>query len=288
MAPAASFRAGLVQMCSGRDVERNLADASALIREAAVGGANYVQTPEFTTLMEMSSARLFAATRPEQGNPAVAHFSALARELGIWLHIGSMGVLLDSGKIANRSLLFDATGAVVGRYDKIHMFDAVLPGGESYRESKNFEAGSKGVAAQSPWGMLGLTVCYDLRFPGLYRALAKAGAIILTVPSAFTRQTGEAHWHTLLRARAIETGSYVLAAAQGGNHESGRETFGHSLAIAPWGEIMAEGGIQPSVIFVDIDCEKVAEARRRMPSLEHDRPFDIVRAGCQEEVATAL
>lgn len=273
-----SFRAGLVQMCTGRDVERNVADASALIREAAGKGAQYVQTPEITTLMETERVRLFAAVRPEEGNPAIARFAELAGELRIWLHIGSMAVLLGNGKIANRSLLFSPDGTVAARFDKLHMFDVELPGGESYRESKHYQAGSAGVVAELPWGMLGLTVCYDLRFPHLYRALAQAGADFLAVPSAFTRQTGAAHWHVLVRARAIENGCFVLAAAQAGRHESGRETYGHSLIVAPWGEVIAEAGAEIGVIVADIDPAEVAKARARIPSLRHDRPFEISRA----------
>jgi predicted amidohydrolase len=273
-----SFRAGLVQMCAGRDVERNLADATQLIREAAGRGARYVQTPEITTLMEMDRARLFAAISPEEGNPAVARFSALAKDLGIWLHVGSMAVLLASGKIANRSFLFAPDGAIAARFDKLHMFDVELPGGESYRESRNYEAGRAGVLADLPWGTLGLTVCYDLRFPHLYRALAKAGADFLAIPSAFTRQTGEAHWHVLNRARAIENGAFVLAAAQAGNHESGRETYGHSLIVSPWGDVIAEADAQVGVVVAEIKPHEVQKARQRIPSLRHDRPFEIDRA----------
>ena len=273
-----TFRAGLVQMCSGRDVDKNVADASALIVEAARQGAQYVQTPEVTTLIETDRARLFAAVRPEDGNTAVARFSALARELGIWLHIGSMSVLLGTGRIANRSFLFAPDGAIEARFDKIHMFDVELPGGESYRESKNYQAGNTGVLAELPWGTLGLTVCYDLRFPHLYRALAQAGADFLAIPSAFTRKTGEAHWQVLLRARAIENGCFVLAAAQGGRHESGRETYGHSMIVSPWGDIVAEADVHPTVIVADIKSSDVQEARSRIPSLQHDRPFQVSRA----------
>jgi deaminated glutathione amidase len=273
-----SFRAALVQMCTGRDVERNLADATQLIREAVRQGAQYVQTPEITTLMEMERGRLLAAIRPEEGNPAVARFAGLAQELGIWLHVGSMAVLLGNGKIANRSLLFGPGGAIQARFDKLHMFDVELPGGESYRESRSYQAGSTGVLADLPWGSLGLTVCYDLRFPHLYRALAKAGADFLAIPSAFTRQTGEAHWHVLVRARAIENGCFVLAAAQAGHHESGRETYGHSLIVSPWGDVMAEADAQVGVIIAEIRPEEVEKARRRIPSLQHDRPFEIGRA----------
>jgi predicted amidohydrolase len=276
---ANGFRVGLVQMCTGRDMEKNLADASGLVREAAAQGAQYVQTPEITTLMEMERARLFAAIRPEQGNPAVTHFSALARELGIWLHIGSMAVLLGNGKIANRSLLFTPGGEIEARFDKIHMFDVELPGGETYRESKNYQAGDSAVLADLPWGALGLTVCYDLRFPHIYRALAQGGAGFLAIPSAFTRRTGEAHWHVLLRARAIENGCFVFAAAQAGDHESGRATYGHSLVVSPWGEILAEAdGIHPMVIVADVKSSDVEEARQRIPSLQHDRPFQVQRA----------
>jgi predicted amidohydrolase len=274
----ATFRAGLVQMCTGRDVERNLADAEALIRRAAAQGADYVQTPEITTLMELERQRLFAAVAPEEGNPAVARFAALARELALWLHVGSMAVLAPGGRIANRSLLFAPGGEIAARFDKIHMFDVELPGGESYRESRNYQPGNAGVLAELPWGTLGLTVCYDLRFPHLYRALAKAGADFLAIPSAFTRQTGAAHWHVLIRARAIENGSFVFAAAQAGRHQSGRETYGHSLIVAPWGEILAEAGEEPCAIVADIDPAEVAEARARIPSLQGDRPFGIGRA----------
>jgi predicted amidohydrolase len=273
---APRLKVGLVQMRTGRDVEKNLIEASALIREAAMGGALYVQTPEVTTLMEFDRARLFVETRPEDGNPALAHFRALARELGIWLHIGSMGILVKPDKIANRAFLIDPNGRIVARYDKIHMFDVQLPGGESYRESRNFEPGCHAVLADLPWGPLGLTICYDLRFPHLYRTLAKAGARFIAIPAAFTIPTGEAHWHTLLRARAIETQCFVLAAAQGGKHENGRGTYGHSLIVGPWGEIVAEAGTDPCVLVAELDLRAIDEARSRVPSLEHDRPFELI------------
>ena len=274
-----NFRAGLVQMCSGRSIEANVQEATRMIREAAAGGAQYVQTPEVTTQMERDRAKLFVETRPEEGNPSIAHFRALARELKIWLHIGSMGVAVGGEQLANRSLLIGPTGAIAGRYDKIHMFDVTLPNGENYRESRNFRPGTEAVVAELPWGKLGMTVCYDLRFPALYRALAQAGAQMLAIPSAFTKPTGLAHWHTLMRARAIETGCYVMAAAQSGSHENGRETFGHSLVVAPWGEIVAEAGLATGVLFADIDLAKVAEARGQVPSLGHDRVFTVVHAG---------
>ncbi|HEU0059561.1 MAG TPA: carbon-nitrogen hydrolase family protein [Hyphomicrobiaceae bacterium] len=278
----ATVRVGLVQMCTGRDVERNLRQASELVREAVGRGAHYVQTPEVTSLMEMERARLFAAVQPEAGNRAVGVFSDLALELKVWLHIGSMPILLADDKIANRSFLFAPNGTIVARFDKIHMFDVALPNGETYRESKNYQAGRQGVLAQLPWGVLGLTVCYDLRFPQLYRALAQAGADFFAIPSAFTRPTGEAHWSVLMRARAIENGCFVLAAAQAGKHESGRETYGHSLIVSPWGEIVAEGGVHTSVIVADLNCAEVTEARRRIPSLQHDRPFQVATLALAE------
>ena len=276
-----TLRVGLVTMCASRDEAENVADATKLVREAAALGATYIQTPEFTTLMEMQSAKLFAATKPEENNASLAHFQSLARELGIWLHIGSMGVLVQATKIANRSFLISPDGAIVARYDKIHMFDAALGGGENFRESKNFAPGAEAVVVELPQTTLGLSVCYDLRFPGLYRALAKGGAQLLAVPSAFARQTGEVHWHPLLKARAIESGAYILASAQAGKHACGRETYGHSIIISPWGEVIAEGGVEPSVTVADIELGKVAEARGRIPSLEHDRLFEIVRANAK-------
>lgn len=274
-----TFRAALVQMCAGPDVAKNVADASVLIREAAKGGAHYVQTPENTTYMDHGREKLFAVTQPEAGNAALEAFRALARELNIWLHIGSMAVRVSSDKIANRSYVLAPDGTIAARYDKIHLFDVDLAGGESYRESASYEGGRQGVIVDLPWGGLGLTICYDLRFPQLHRALAQAGATFLAVPAAFTKVTGEAHWHTLLRARAIEAQCYVFAAAQGGRHEHGRETFGHSLIISPWGDILAEGGVHPAVIFADIDGQNVEEVRQRIPSLRHDRPFAVIRAG---------
>ena len=272
-----TFRAGLVQMCSGRTIADNVQEATRLIREAKAGGAEYIQTPEVTTQMERDRDKLLVETLPEDGNPSLAHFRTLARELKIWLHIGSMAVAVGGGQLANRALLIGPTGAVAARYDKIHMFDVQLPNGEHYRESRNFKPGAEAVIADLPWGKLGLSICYDLRFAALYRTLAQAGAQILAIPSAFTKPTGRAHWHTLMRARAIETGCFVLAAAQAGKHENGRETFGHSLVVSPWGEIIAEAGIEPGVVFADIDLAKVGEARAQVPSLQHDRTF-VLRA----------
>jgi predicted amidohydrolase len=287
MADARTFRVGLVQMCSGRDVDKNVVSATDLVREAARGGAHYVQTPEMTTLMELDRSRLLAAVRSENDTAALAHFQGLARELAIWLHIGSMPVLHESGKLANRSYLISPEGGIAARYDKIHMFDVDLGGGESYTESANYEPGRHAVLADLPWGPIGLTICYDLRFPPLYRSLARAGAKFLAVPAAFTRPTGLAHWHTLLRARAIESQAFVFAAAQGGMHENGRETFGHSLVISPWGEVLGEGDVHPAVIFADVELQLLEDVRRRVPSLKHDRAFDVVHAGQETSKAVS-
>ena len=273
---ASSFRVGLIQMRSGRSPQANTDAAAKLIGEAKNRGAEYVLTPEMTNIMETGRERFFASIVPEEQDAALMTFRELARTLGIFVHVGSLAVKVSADKAANRSFLIDRHGEVAARYDKIHMFDVDLASGESYRESRNYRAGELAVLADLPWGRLGLTICYDLRFPALYRALAEAGASFLSIPSAFTRQTGEAHWHVLLRARAIETGCFVFAAAQGGTHENGRETFGHSLAIDPWGRVLAEGGVEPAVVLADIDLAEIAGARARIPSLQHGRRFEIL------------
>jgi len=267
------LRAGLVQLRSGRDMARNLADAADLIRQAACQGAVLVATPEMTNIIEPDRPRLRGLAKVQSEDGSVACYAALAAELGIWLNIGSLALMGDGGMLINRSLLFDPAGTLRAHYDKIHLFDVDLPTGESLRESHAYAGGGSAVVVDAAGCRLGLTICYDVRFPGLYRALAQAGAEVIAVPSAFTVPTGEAHWHVLLRARAIETGSFVLAAAQAGRHESGRETYGHSLAVAPWGEVLAEAGQDPCAIVVDLDLAQVAAARRRIPALSHDRPF---------------
>jgi deaminated glutathione amidase len=284
MSGAPRFRAGLVQLRSGRSVKPNLDKAEELIRRAAKGGAIYVQTPENTGLMELSPALVLEAAESEDKSVGLAHFRALARELGIFLHVGSLAIKLDPSRVANRSYVIDPHGNVAARYDKLHMFDVDLPGGESYRESQFFKPGGKAVVADLPFGRLGLSICYDLRFPALYRALASAGAGLIAVPSAFTKQTGEAHWRVLIRARAIETGAFVLAATQGGLHENGRATYGHSLIVSPWGEVLAEGGEEPGVVFADIDLAASAEARARIPALKHGRSFEVEIADGTGEV----
>lgn len=268
------FMAACVQLRAGRNVAANIEAAEDLVRQAAEAGATFVATPENTSLMEAERALLFEKAKPEDEDEALRALRAVAREKKIWLLIGSLPIRVAEDKLANRSFLVSPEGRIAARYDKIHMFDVDLAGGESYRESRNFAAGESAVTADLPWGRLGLSICYDLRFPQLYRALAHEGARFLTVPSAFTRQTGEAHWHVLLRARAIENGSFVFAPAQGGRHENGRETFGHSLIVAPWGEIIAEAGTEPGIVTAIVDPAKIEEARGRVPSLKHDRSFD--------------
>ncbi|MDR3420513.1 MAG: carbon-nitrogen hydrolase family protein [Xanthobacteraceae bacterium] len=276
-APTSSvFKVGLVQMRSGVDPQANLAAALAAIEEAAGAGAAYVLTPEMTNIMEVKRERLFAAIAEEELDPTLAALREAARKFSIYIHIGSLAVKVLPDKAVNRSFLIDRRGSVVARYDKIHMFDVDLANGESYRESRNYRPGDLAVVADLPWGRLGITVCYDLRFPALYRALAEAGASFFSIPSAFTRQTGEAHWHVLIRARAIENGCFVFAAAQGGKHENGRETFGHSLVVDPWGQILAEGGTEPGLILADVDPAQVAAARSRIPSLHHGRRFEVI------------
>jgi deaminated glutathione amidase len=235
-----------------------------------------VQTPEMTNIMEVKRERLFTVITEEDADTSLATFRELARSLAIYVHVGSLAVKVSPDRAANRGFLIDPRGEIAARYDKIHMFDVDLANGESYRESRTYRAGELAVLSDLPWGRLGLSVCYDLRFPALYRALAEAGATFLAIPSAFTQQTGEAHWHALMRARAIENGSFVFAAAQGGKHENGRETYGHSLIVDPWGAILAEGGTEPGVIMAEIDPAEVARARARIPSLQHGRRFEIV------------
>ena len=270
------FKVGLVQMRSGVDPQANLATALVAIEEAARAGAAYVLTPEMTNIMEVKRERLFASIADEELDPTLAALREAARKFSIYVHIGSLAVKVLPDKAVNRSFLIDRRGNVIARYDKIHMFDVDLANGESYRESRNYRPGDLAVVADLPWGRLGITVCYDLRFPALYRALAEAGASFFSIPSAFTRQTGEAHWHALIRARAIENGCFVFAAAQGGKHENGRETFGHSLVVDPWGQILAEGGTEPGLILADIDPAQVAAARSRIPSLHHGRRFEVI------------
>jgi len=273
---AATFRVALIQMRSGRSPTANLDAAAKLIGEAKAGGADYVQTPEMTNILEARRDALMTAIKPQHDDPSLAAFRDLARQHRLWLHIGSLALKTSPDRAVNRGFLIDQQGEIAAHYDKIHMFDVDLPNGETYRESRTYTPGEDAVTANLPWGRLGLTICYDLRFPALYRALAETGSIFLAIPSAFTKQTGEAHWHVLNRARAIENGCFVFAAAQGGSHENGRDTFGHSLIVDPWGRVLAEGDVDPTVVIAEIDPAAVAAARARIPSLQHGRRFEIV------------
>ena len=275
-AAAATFRVALIQMRSGRTPAANLDAATKLIGEAKAAGADYVQTPEMTNILEAKRDALMAAIMPEHEDRSLAAFRDLARQHQLWLHIGSLALKISPDRAVNRGFLIDPRGEIAARYDKIHMFDVDLANGESYRESCSYVSGEHAVTANLPWGRLGLTICYDLRFPSLYRALAEAGSMFLAIPSSFTKQTGEAHWHVLNRARAIENGCYVFAAAQGGHHENGRDTFGHSLVIDPWGRVLAEGDVEPGVVIAEVDPAEVAAARARIPSLQHGRRFEII------------
>jgi predicted amidohydrolase len=270
-----TFRVGLLQMRASRTPAVNVDAVAKLVAAAKAGGADYVQTPEMTNIMETRRDALFAALAEEAQDRSLAVFRDLARTHALWLHIGSLAVKVSPDRAANRAVVIDPKGEIAARYDKIHMFDVDLSGGESYRESRSYRAGEQAVVVDLPWGRLGLSICYDLRFPALYRALAEAGAGYLAIPSAFTRQTGEAHWQVLMRARAIETGSFVFAAAQAGLHESGRETYGHSIVVDPWGRVLAEGDAEPGIVFAEIDPAEIAAARSRIPSLQHGRRFEI-------------
>ncbi len=274
-----NFKVACVQLRAGNDVAANIKTVTDFIREAAAKGADYIITPETSHLMEMNPKRLFANTAFEHEEAAIQSFADLAAELGIWLHIGSLAIKLSDTKVANRAYVFTPQGKIAATYDKLHMFDVDLSGGESYRESKNYQPGDKAVMVDMPWGRVGLTICYDLRFPHLYRAMAQNGAGYLTVPAAFTKNTGKDHWHILLQARAIENGCFVFAPSQGGTHENGRETYGHSLIISPWGDILAQADEEPGVIMADIDPALIAEARTRIPALQHDRQFELVHNG---------
>ncbi len=267
------FRAACIQLRCGEDVAENLRVATDLIRDAHAAGAEFIATPENTSFMAADAGAKLQIARVEREDVSLGAFCTLAKELGIWLLVGSLAIKVSETKTANRSYLIGRGGNVAARYDKIHLFDVSLPGGEIYRESNTVAPGSQAIVAELPWARIGLSVCYDLRFPQLYRNLTKAGAEILSIPSAFTETTGKAHWHVLLRARAIENGCFVIAPAQGGRHANGRSTYGHSLIVDPWGNILAEAGTDSGFISADIDVEQAHIFRTRVPSLQHDRPF---------------
>jgi predicted amidohydrolase len=263
-------------MNSGTEPGPNLDALAALAKEAAAQGAVYALSPEVTVVFAESRDGLRAVAGPWENNPAIARCAEIARETGLWLHLGSLAVALPDGRFANRSVLFQPDGVVAATYDKIHLFDATLPGVREYRESATYAGGDRAVVTEAAGLRLGLTVCYDVRFPVLHRALAEAGAELIAVPAAFTVPTGAAHWEVLLRARAIETGSFVIAAAQAGEHENGRATYGHSMIVDPWGKILGKlGGEGAGVLVAEIDPKAVAEARGRIPALANARTFSL-------------
>ena len=278
------MRVACLQMRSTTDLAENLATLEQMAGEAAAQGATYIQSPEMTSLIEKNPKRLLANSEADKGqNQVISLVQNLAKRYNIWLHIGSIAVRTDADKAANRGLLFSPDGTRVATYDKIHMFDVDLPNNESWRESALYQAGTEAVTARCEGFNLGMSICYDLRFPHLYRALSKAGANILSSPAAFTKQTGEAHWHTLLCARAIENGAFMIAAAQGGTHEDGRTTYGHSMIINPWGKIIAElDHDNPDILVCDIDLNEVSQARARIPALSNNQQFAITD-GQQEQ-----
>ena len=271
---AGTFRVACIHNCAEREMAPSIAALTTLIRAAARDGAELIQLPEMAAMLEPRNELVLQKAKPEADDPGLAACRALAAECGAWVLIGSL-LIKEPGanKVVNRSYLLDDNGAIVARYDKLHLFDVDLPSGEQYRESATVKAGDRAVLAPSPWGLIGLSVCYDLRFASLYRALAQGGASYLSIPAAFTYTTGRAHWHVLVRARAIETGSYVFAANQGGIHAEGRRTWGHALIVNPWGEVLADSGERAGHIIADIDPAKVAEARAMIPALKHDRRF---------------
>jgi len=269
-----TVRIGVVQMRSGVDPAANMDAAEAAIRAAADQGAALILTPEATHLVQRDDVKMIAAVRAPDAEPALTRFADLARELNVWLIIGSLMMRADGERVANRTHVFAPNGELAATYDKIHLFDVQLGSGETYKESKRVQPGGQAVVVDTPWGGVGLTICYDVRFAHLYRVLAQAGARILTVPAAFTVPTGGAHWETLLRARAIETGAFVLAAAQGGEHEDGRRTWGRSLVVDPWGAVVAKlDDDNPGVLMADLDLSAVDAARAKIPALGHDREF---------------
>jgi predicted amidohydrolase len=269
---ANSVKVACVQTTSSTSIDENLTTSCELVRAAAADGAALITLPEVVNLCQRRGALAKEAVSLEGDDAGLLAYRALASELDVWILVGSLALKLgDDDRLANRSFLIDPAGQVVARYDKIHMFDVNLADGNTFRESETYRPGTESALAQTPWGPLGLTICYDVRFPYLYRALAQAGAGIITVPSAFTRRTGEAHWHVLMRSRAIETGAFIVAPAQCGDHEDGRKSYGHSLIVDPWGEVVADGGTEIGVVSAELDLEKIIEARSMIPSLTHDR-----------------
>lgn len=273
-----SLRVGLVQFTAGDDPAANTNALLGFINEAADGGAQFVLTPEVSNIISSSRSHQMSVLHQQEDDPTLKALSALAKARQIWLLIGSLALKSGGERFFNRSFLISPEGKTTAHYDKIHMFDVALGGGESYRESAQFQPGNRAVLADTDIGKIGLTICYDLRFPQLHRTLAQAGAQILTVPAAFTVPTGKAHWHTLLKARAIETGCFILAPAAVGQHSPKRATYGHSLVVSPWGEVLADAGTAEGVTFATLDLNLVKEARAKIPALTHDREFTLVHA----------
>jgi predicted amidohydrolase len=278
------FTVGCVQVNPGEDRQANIERAVEGVKEAARRGATLVVLPEYVAFLHASGGAMRSQALPEADDPALPQFRQLAREHGIFILVGSLALAREDGKLANRSFMISDEGEIIARYDKLHMFDATLPGGRVIQESSAYEPGNRAVVARTPWAQVGMSVCYDLRFPVLYRALSQAGAEVLVVPSAFTKATGTLHWKALLQARAIENGAYVVAAATCGSHPGGHQTFGHAMIIDPNGQVLAEAGDAPEVICATIDIDAVAAARQRIPSLTHDRAFQLEHAElCKEQ-----
>ncbi len=281
-----SFTAACIQLRSGKTISDNADAAESLIRAAAKDGAQFVQTPEMSNVLVRSREELLERISDAEDDLFLKRARALAAELGIHLHLGSLAVLAGNGKVANRAFLIGPDGKILATYDKIHMFDVDLPNGESWRESATYEPGTQTVIADLPFAKVGMAVCYDIRFPAIFRTQARQGAQVLTGPAAFTRQTGQAHWHVLQRSRAIENGAYVISAAQGGTHEDGRETYGHSLIVDPWGAVIAEiDNDDPGYVLAEIDTQKVADARARIPAIANERDFVCCHADGLKEIS---
>lgn len=277
------FKAACIQNCAVPDVHKNLAVTRELTRAAAADGASLICLPEYFSGLETDGSKVHPAAFPEAEHPVIPAFAEEARQLNAWIVLGSLGVTTDDGRVNNRGYVIDPTGAIRARYNKIHMFDVNLGEGKVYQESATIAPGDQAVVCDTPWGGLGLSVCYDLRFAALYRALAKAGAKMLTVPAAFTKTTGEAHWHVLNRARAIEHGCFVISPCQYGTLDGGAQCFGHSLIVDPWGRVLADGGDQEGYVVAEIDTAEVDEARTRIPALTHDRPFTLIEPAMAAE-----
>jgi deaminated glutathione amidase len=273
---ADALKVACVQLTATSDVATNIALSTDAVRAAQATGAALVTLPEMVNLVQQRGNLAIEAASTENNDPALAAYRALAAELGVWLLVGSLAIKLeDDDRLANRSYLLNGSGDIVAWYDKIHMFDVNLANGRTFKESETYRPGDRAVVADTLWGPLGMTVCYDVRFPYLYRRLAHAGARMLAVPSAFNRRTGDAHWHVLMRSRAIETGCYIIAPAQCGDHDDGRKTYGHSLIVAPWGEVLADGGTEPGIVTAELDFDAIDKARSMIPSLEHDRDVTV-------------